>query len=1175
MVTLKESQGAHASSEAQLATKMKAIEGCAFHEGEFRISNLPSLPKRIKKLALKPDIHGTGVSQLQKCLADSHGLELTYDWKFDQNGMTAERIMAKWFSAKGETSATFQMILQVGLDVSKACVVFGGPWPISKTMKIKGPKSCIEMTLDLDGQERFRELGEVATVERTYMGEKVQEPMRKGGEPLVRIGGLNGQTAELEPGVPLSELLQIDSSEASTMDKSQKKMQLNQFTAFVFNLEFALEVDLGDGDNSLTLIMKGTLEPIIGRLILLGWLQYVWCNPFKLGGSTCIANLELSVGVSPGVPVPTWAGGGGSFGIGKDCPVVMKKMFAGGKNGAVLGAVNSTCGHGQSGAGCMQNDPEIADKSCVIATFYIGLDLLRVWDSYITASFSKITLYDIFGWVTSSKLTSMKSFMKSVGFSKGMSFSYAAADMDMMNFVINSGVSFYAQVQIFSWKGTFACRFEAFPRRFTLEISLSPVSVGKYVGLYRSRSDYEAYKAEGPNQAEGPIIRLSIQFMPIGVFWVIKEMPKVYIECFATITGLLDAYAKIELQNDGFHSEFRGYLLNTWDVNQILSIKFPRIDGKIHLKGVNAKYKVQITADLGKGLSNMWNGVVMKFKHMFTKMMKRIKHLKEEMAKLQEKLGLSPKSLKEEMALVYAEEEMRLKLRRMRYEGNELGETLEEDVPRCCEGTKEERIALGEKIAMLGLGEEQGAMFGKAKGFLKNKKSSVTKMKDKIKAKVKSKKDKIKAKAKKRKDRIKAKVKSKKDKVKAKVKSKKDKVKAKVVKVIKSGNAIAKAGKALAKLKKVFIQMVKYAKFLPKLLVILANNPLDVITPCGAQRGGSLEGPEATVYFKNQYLIWHNLRMDNLALNFKHPMRSMREIATTIKHAVLAAFSREKSGNSKCTFEMWNSPIYSRAKGKLPTGAKLPSPTNMKGMEKPKPKKRDAPSFNATNATKVLTPDEMVDAERQASEKATALMDKEANKKDEVKLEADKLDIVRKKTNRLIKEGKKQLLDAAIITKSLVDAKDSELHGSKHPFRTEVNEKAKIGASVREKKAMEHLIGLGKLQTHISPLNSADAEEKVLIHAFIMGYAAGDRDATTKFGAGYAKKAESVSNVADVAAQDIKTETLVNTKDAFQAGYASRYAEIRNVARKLKSLLSETMMSAEVLGTALTMDEEL
>jgi len=1175
---LKEAQGVVEGNEAKVATK--AIEGCAYHEGPFVLANLPSIPKRVWALSRKLSIHGTGVSQLKQCLLDSHGLEMTWDWKFSKDGMLPERVMAKWFSPTGKEDAVFQMIMQVGLDMSKACVVFGGPYPITKKMKMLGPKSCIEMTLDLNGdaieggmtsgdmllspvtsviekkvgyvhQEKApkgERLGEDLSPnsglnDRIHVGEKLTEVMRKRGEPMVRLRELKGHPsqnvgADFMGNVPLSELLQIEASEV-TQTAVADSMEITE-TSFVVNLEFALEIDMDDGDNKLTLILKGTLEP--GRFILLGWMQYVWCNPFKLSKATCIANLELSIGVSPGVPYPTQAGGGGSFGIGKDCPFVMKKMFAGGKNGAVNGAVNSTCGNNEAGAACMQSDPEIANKQCNIATFYIGIDMLSIWDSYFSAAFTKLKLIEVIHWVSPSKLDALDTFLGQTGFPKGMSFSYATADIDIMAFTINSGISFAGTVNVMGWEAMCNFRFEEFPKLFTFEIALSPIKLGAFTGMYRTQKDYERDSDGEGGTIQGPYMNLVIQFVQFGYIWVIKEMPKVRIEGFMSIDGMCDAYARVDVNNLGMVTIFKGVMWKVFMIVQRQELVYPV---PIHnMLSAKVQFELQLST---RSLGDIYKSLRRYFVRKGRWVMKRLKFMKAKLNKYMKLLGLTSSTLKEEMSLVYAGDEARRKLKRMRYKGRELGEAQRAEIPRCCEGTKEEMARLHRRMSAAGLGEneEWGSITDAAKAVADTTSDAAKATADVT---------------------VEA----------AKATADTATIAAEVTVNTASdvADGAAEAAAYLTNLKKVYedtktalTYLIRAVKGVPIFIhTIVTMGPAAVLWPCGASFGGELSGAKAEMAMRHQMLIWGEKTTITLAINFMHPVRSARKMYTLMKEIVLRAFANKKQGHDKCNFKIRGAKRFHKPKSLIKPNPKMPSVDNLKTTEKLKPKKQDWPP-------PTVDPITVVDVEEKAREKNQIRQDVEEDRKDQTRLEHDLMDQVAQKAKREEEHAKKQLVEAAISQKTLEKAKDAEVHGDTHPYETEVKEKQAIVVSAKKMNEIKVEANLDKIKVHVSPLVGANKEEQLMIHAFIAGYDAGDKDAGNKFGVDNAKNPDPSATLATV--KDIQHTALLTAQDAFRAGYSARYAEVRNVARKVRRLFDKSQLSLRALGSVLAMDEEL
>ena len=69
------------------------------------------------------------------------------------------------------------------------------------------------------------------------------------------------------------------------------------------------------------------------------------------------------------------------------------------------------------------------------------------------------------------------------------------------------------------------------------------------------------------------------------------------------------------------------------------------------------------------------------------------------------------------------------------------------------------------------------------------------------------------------------------------------------------------------------------------------------------------------------------------------------------------------------------------------------------------------------------------------------------------------------------------------------DVKAAIVRGEKHPLQSEAKQKAAIMGSDRQTEQMKRLAGLKGLKLHISPLTDAKEEERLMIHAFIIGYA--------------------------------------------------------------------------------------
>jgi len=152
--------------------------------------------------------------------------------------------------------------------------------------------------------------------------------------------------------------------------------------------------------------------------------------------------------------------------------------------------------------------------------------------------------------------------------------------------------------------------------------------------------------------------------------------------------------------------------------------------------------------------------------------------------------------------------------------------------------------------------------------------------------------------------------------------------------------ALADGRKRAAMLKAAIQRAILIAKGTGVFLKILATKgPYAVLTPCGGVFGGTLSKFKVTMGVRFQWLMYGTRKEYNLFFNFRHPIRTAARMAKTFWAILAPFFSKIRKGPPhKCSFKMKGIRKGKQRKGKIDFAKmkKMPTPKNMKSMEKPK-----------------------------------------------------------------------------------------------------------------------------------------------------------------------------------------------------------------------------------------------
>jgi len=490
---------------------------------DFTLAHIPTLAKQVLKWA----------SKYAKCPSSQHGLILRYNLVFRANGLTAEKLIAKWFAPKEEeeesnefredsflseeegitardTAAVlarlgsvpkdavfkFEVVATLNPMKVKACVVMGGPFKLSKKMQMLGPKFC----LSIEKHEEERLLSAVRRVTELRLGEAIPSTLFQGS-------AVNA--------VPSTAMTLVDTSSRAVAAIIAEEGLIQIAASITLELQIAMRNE----PEPLKLRATMTLEPT--RISLDAELETVWCNAFGLKG-LCIANLKVGLGIGP-VGNPSRFAMGGEVGLGPKCKTVMLKSTKQSKQ--------------KGGSG-----------GCIGGGIYIGMDTMYPKNNYFAAHLYKVMLVDIIKFaLPRANLGSMSKFLSSTGFPDGIrtSFSLTAKRLGMAGF-IPAGFYFAGTIMIMGYKCKLNINIDKEEKYFKFTALSDPLNLGNIIKLQRSPTDTK----------NGPIFHVEVKKTVIPVIKKKMVSKKVHIEGSLSVLGI-KSYVNIRKSNAGmlFHVE--------------------------------------------------------------------------------------------------------------------------------------------------------------------------------------------------------------------------------------------------------------------------------------------------------------------------------------------------------------------------------------------------------------------------------------------------------------------------------------------------------------------------------------------------------------------------------------------------------------------------------------------